>query len=320
MSITENIATKLTAIAENVPKVYQSGKNEGIGIGYGDGYRAGLDDGFGDGWMDNETMVVNELEEPVQKVKEYVPDSIEPNRDSVAMIRYIDETIPLVYENGQKSEYDRFWDSMLNNGARTSFLYGFAGQCWTPETFVPKYDLVVTNGNNMFMYTRMQIDLVEHFENIGRTIDFSQNAGWNNTFYQSYFTRVGVIDTRKVNAVMATFGYTIYLKTIDKLILKSDGSQTFTSAFEAARALKNIVIEGVIGNSISFQWSPLSKDSITSIVDALKSTASGKTLTLNEAAVVNAFGSTDAQEWIDLITGKSKDYNGTWTISLMKET
>lgn len=309
-----SIADKLTTIAENVPRVHQTGYDKG----YYQGYTEGEEIGFSDGWMDNENMVVGELHKPVRKVEDYTSVECEAN-DSGGIIQYIDENLPKVYENGQKSEHDRFWDSFLNNGNRTSFLYVFSGGGWTAETFVPNRDIIVKNGNNMFMYSRMQIDLVEHFENIGRTIDFTQNAGWNNTFYQSYFTRVGEIDARKVTTLTSTFAYTIYLETIDKLILKSDGSQTFSSTFEAARALKNIVIEGVIGNTVSFRWSPLSKESITGIINALKSTASGKTLTLNENAVVNAFGSIDAQEWIDLITGKSKDYNGTWTISLMEE-
>ena len=93
-----------------------------------------------------------------------------------------------------------------------------------------------------------------------------------------------------------------------------------SNAFSNMTNLQNIVIEGAIGqNGVNLSASTLlSKESITSFVNALLETASGKTITFSLNAVNKAFetsagaadGSTSA-EWGTLIAGKSN-----WTISL----
>jgi hypothetical protein len=59
----------------------------------------------------------------------------------------------------------------------------------------------------------------------------------------------------------------------------------------------------------------LDERSIRSIINHL-SDDKGATLTLKKNAVIKVFGSVDSPEWIELITSKSNDYNGKWTISL----
>lgn len=60
-----------------------------------------------------------------------------------------------------------------------------------------------------------------------------------------------------------------YITTIDKVILKNDGSQK-PNVFKYMYNLKNLTIEGVIGqNGLNIQWSPLSHDSLMSIINAL---------------------------------------------------
>lgn len=77
-----------------------------------------------------------------------------------------------------------------------------------------------------------------------------------------------------------------------------------------------------IGNNIDFKSCPLSCRSISCIVSALSSTASGKTLTLKKSAVENAFGIdadgySDDMYWFVLVADKSNEYDGNWTISLV---
>ena len=107
--------------------------------------------------------------------------------------------------------------------------------------------------------------------------------------------------------------YTFYgsaVETIDKLTV-NEGIQ-YTATFGECYNLKNIVLGGTIGNNIDFQWSTkLTKVSITSIINALSATASGKTLTLSEAAVISAFGNLD-DEWTTVMSGKDN-----WTICLV---
>jgi hypothetical protein len=106
----------------------------------------------------------------------------------------------------------------------------------------------------------------------------------------------------------------IYLETIEKVILKNDGSQTFNGAvFAYNYVLKNLTIEGTIGqNGFSVvDCKELSKASIISIINALSTTTSGLTVTLSKTAVVNAFGSETSAEWVTLKNEKSN-----WTVAL----
>ena len=118
----------------------------------------------------------------------------------------------------------------------------------------------------------------------------------------------------EISAVSATnlttlFGYNRSLVSVKKLILKSDGSQTFPSAFYNCTSLTNIEIEGVIGNNIDFKACPLNKASFESVINALSGTATDKTVTFNKTAKEAAF-TTD--EWSTLTATKSN-----WTFSLV---
>jgi hypothetical protein len=81
----------------------------------------------------------------------------------------------------------------------------------------------------------------------------------------------------------------------------------------------DLTIEGTIGqNEFNTQRSPLNKNSITSVINALSKTKSGLTVTFSRNAVNKAFetaegladGST-SQAWLDLIAKRNN-----WTISL----
>ncbi|MBE6965534.1 MAG: hypothetical protein E7441_05815 [Ruminococcaceae bacterium] len=66
---------------------------------------------------------------------------------------------------------------------------------------------------------------------------------------------------------------------------------------------------GVINHSISFEWLTLSKESITSIVNALSDSATGQTITFKKSAKEAAFTDT---EWTELIATKPN-----WTLALL---
>ena len=108
------------------------------------------------------------------------------------------------------------------------------------------------------------------------------------------------------------------LTTIQQLDLTS-GSYINTM-FTGCTSLVNLTMTGTIKSS-GFNVSPctkLSKASITSIINVLSSTTTGKSVTLSLTAVNTAFetssgagdGST-SEEWTTLIATKSN-----WTISL----
>lgn len=232
-----------------------------------------------------------------------------------------------VYEAGQKSEYDRFWDIYQNYGNRTECQGMFYGYGWKPETFKPKYSLKPTLAPSMFYMARLTgLDLVERFKELDLELSFEDCSNFNYTFSLCGISHIGVVDTRKASSLTYTFDQGYHdMVTIDKIILKDDGSQTFSNTFRYNYGLKEIRFDGIIGNDIDLRYSTaLSLDSILSIIIALKPDATGKTLCLSKTAVNKAFetsegandGST-SQGWLGVISSKSNQYDGTWTISLL---
>lgn len=175
-------------------------------------------------------------------------------------------------EAGKQAEYDRFWDEVQQNGKRTDYTYTFAGRAWNDKTFVPKYDIVPTNTLHIFSFN-MITDLVGILNSCGVRLDTSKDTNTSYLVNNSESLRnLPVLDTRSRKNI----NYYIYgntnLKTIEKVILKDDGSQGFNDySFTQNPKLEDIVFEGVIGKSVSFKDSPLLTDtSQDSIITALK--------------------------------------------------
>ena len=200
------------------------------------------------------------------------------------------------YQKGQRAEYDRFWDGFQNNGARTSYQYAFWGVGWTEETFAPKYDIKPTSAIQMFRSTRV-VDLIGCLNKNGVKLDFSETTDFTSTFEIGHMKNIPEVDTRSASALNSTFqGCSTNLETIEKVILKDDGSQTFTNTFINNTKLKNILFEGVIGQSISFQHSHLlTHDSLMSIINHLGTVTEVRTLTLG---TTNLAKLTDAEKAI----------------------
>lgn len=207
-----------------------------------------------------------------------IGDAIRAKLGGLALIPLADMPTEVgnVYDAGKQAEYDAFWDAYQDNGNLRNYDYAFAGLGWNDTTFKPKYPIVATYGNGMF--------------------------------YLSNISAISVINFANASSLYAAFRSAKKLATIEKLILSSTTNQTFTLTFEECNKLKNIVIEGVIKNSIDIHWSPLTKASITSIINALSATTTGRTVTISQTAKNNAF---TAEEWAALVATKPN-----WTIAL----
>lgn len=226
-----------------------------------------------------------------------------------------------VYEAGKQAEYDKFWDNYQTSGDRVNYYAAFCGPGWTIDNFKPKYDIPPTSCGIMFYMSTIRGDLVEILNTCGVTLDTSKSTNMSSMFANTFLTRVGVIDATNATALNQLFYTSSYLQTVEKLILKEDGTNTFSgNAFHYCTALTNITIEGVIGqNGFAVQHSTkLSKASITSIINALSTTTSGLVVQISKTAVNSAFetsvGAKDgvnSDEWKALIATKTN-----WTISL----
>ena len=227
-----------------------------------------------------------------------------------------------VFDAAKQNAYDVFWDIYQYNGTRDDYRSAFAGAGWTDETFKPKYDIKPTKlANSMFFCTRVT-DLPKLLTEYGIEFDTSKATNLNTVFGgSSYLIKAPTLSTVSTTNINTLFDDCRNLESIEKLILKDDGSQAPSNAFRYTYKLVDIVIEGVIGqNGFNFQWSTLlSKASILSIINALSTTTTGLTVTFSLAAVNNAFetaegvadGSTSA-EWTVLKATKSN-----WNIALV---
>lgn len=183
-------------------------------------------------------------------------------------LQTISENVPKVYESGieqgQQAEYDKFWDSYQNYGNLTNYQNVFGGAGWKDGNFKPKYTPNIKAAALMFRETGIK-------NIVG--LDFSNANDFQYAFYYSKVEYIDEISTISASRLYQTFDGCANLKTIGKLILKEDGSQTLTGPFNRCSSLENIGIEGVIGQTINFSASPLTVASMKSIITALKNYA-----------------------------------------------
>ena len=205
------------------------------------------------------------------------------------------------FDAGKQAEYDALWDSIQDYGNRKRYPFAFSSDMWTPETFKPKYPIQPTMANNMFGYWGSDTTRNYRFDFRGLPLDFSKAEILYNCFTGNYLIQaVGEINTTSAGTLSGFFNEAISLETVEKLVLKSDGSQQyFTNTFNNCRNLKNITIEGVIGDAISFGNSLLlTHDSLISIINHLKD-FSGTTTTMTcTLGATNLAKLTDAEKAI----------------------
>lgn len=187
----------------------------------------------------------------------------------------IAENIPAVYEAGKKAERNEFWKVLTNNGAKQSYYYTFSEKLWTKDNFKPTCNIVPTEAERTFYYHNrggVAYDLAQQLEDCGVKLDMSNNTTGSYTFCYAALTRIPEIDQRKsiFTCMFRQNSSNTKLVTIDKIICSSNGDQAFTQTFDGCSKLKNVTFEGVIGRTISFSASPLSVESMKSIISCLK--------------------------------------------------
>lgn len=220
----------------------------------------------------------------LQNAKANLKTAIEAKGVDVADTDTIDTFASKVDEiqiGGEDSWYDTFWDNYQQNGERANYNGAFAGACWTTETFKPKYDILPkgdvhqsTMADMMFFKSTMEIDLVEHLEKLGVTLDLRGARNLSQTFSYSAFTRLGVID------ISESFGAAWYrglfddmpnLVRIDKIKCAEKTLQVLIEAcFRNTPKLEYIRFEGdTFRRSMSFKTSPLNLDTAKHIIGLL---------------------------------------------------
>ena len=192
------------------------------------------------------------------------------------------------YVAGKKDEYDAFWDTYQDNGARTSYTCAFYGSGWRNANYKPKYPFIgLTTAASMYVGSRMTT--------ITTPLDLS---GCTDCSYM--------------------FSQCTSLRTITSI----NFGEKITNAnnmFASCKALTTIsTIEGTIATNIVLGSCPLDKETIKRLYKALSANASGKKITLKKTAVDAAFetseGANDggtSPEWLDMVdrdTGEKRNW------------
>ena len=225
----------------------------------------------------------------------------------------IAEKLPQVYDAGKKAEYDAFWDAYQSYGQPKPYTNAF-GSMWNAELFKPKYDIRPTSGYMMFHNSVGKAividDFVEFCERRGIVFDLSQCADLMYGLGKLQTKRHGVLDFSSCKSALYMFYANYTVETIEEMIFSEITNFSNNSTFADATKLANInKVSGILAKSIHFQNCPLTKSSITNIVNVLSPTVTGEIVTFNKAAKEAAF--TD-DEWAALIATKPN-----WTFSLV---
>lgn len=167
-------------------------------------------------------------------------------------------------EQGAQAEYDHFWNTFQQNGARTEYQYAFA-YYWYDSIFKPKYPIAVRDGQGMFMYS----EITEVPE-----LDLTNCIGTNSMFFRSKVEKIAKLKF-------------------------SESTVIHVGMFSYCYSLVDLMVEGTLAQNFNMSYaSRLSHDSLMSIINALKDySGSGTTYTLTLGAT-NLAKLTDAEKAI----------------------
>lgn len=207
-----------------------------------------------------------------EKFKE-IADAIREKTGSTDLIKPSEfaSKVGEVYEAGQQSEYDRFWNYHQVDGTRTNYSGFFAGPAWTNDNANPKYDIKP----EIFQYAMWNTGIKRLSKNFGKNgviVDFNKCWQFSYAFSYSNIEYVEELDVSRKGSTMITqsmFSNCTKLVTIEKMICNEAFTYSNTS-FASCTMLANIAIEGTIGCSFSFQWSPLTAESAINVITHLK--------------------------------------------------
>lgn len=197
-----------------------------------------------------------------------------------------------VYEAGQKSEYDKFWDEHQMNGERTIYAGAFAG--WKGENFNPKYKIAPVGSTvahymfYAFNRNRRGDETIEMFDMspYQHMLDFSGITTQTSMFMDAAIKNL-YCDFSKCKSLNSVF-QGANVSELENITLKVTSVTTsFTNWFNNRTKITKLFFtdDSEIAASVSFSdCLRLSYESLRSIINALGTVSSTKTLTLHADA------------------------------------
>lgn len=180
-------------------------------------------------------------------------------------------SIPEVYENGYdkgyQAQYDEFWDAYQDYGNQQSYSTSFKGTFWKDMNFNPKYKMKPTEMYEAFAGCAV----TDGYEILKEKLDLSVCKDIRYVFSNSALSHLPILMlTGDVDGRRAGFVENMQnLHTID-LIVIGDTIGNAVFKFGGDKKLKEIRFQGTIYFPINIQYSPLSVDSMKSIISCLK--------------------------------------------------
>ncbi len=188
--------------------------------------------------------------------------------------RNIDINTDKVYEAGQQSEYDRFWDSMVPRSEIGYSPYLFAGYGWKNSCFKPNKNLVFTSSaSGVFRQSGIK-NLKECLEQCGVTLDTSRATILSYAFAYGlleYLPKISVVSAgNNLEYMCGETDTSNQLIWIDEVEVAE--TNTFNGSFNYCKKLEHAIFTGTIAtNGLNLQWSTLlDKESLLSIINCLK--------------------------------------------------
>lgn len=173
------------------------------------------------------------------------------------------------YANGQNQYRTAMWNGIQNNGARTDYTNGFRQWKNAHSYWLPIHAMNMTAGSMVFYGFSSDLGLPELCEKAGiPPIDWSKVQTFGQTFSYATIPDIGIIDMRNATGGGSPLIYANVKKA--HLILKSDGSQGLGGTFTGVNGLTDLIFEGEIGSSSFSIPSPLTPESMISVITHLK--------------------------------------------------
>lgn len=190
-----------------------------------------------------------------------------------AQSKQLKQDFDKVYEAGKKAEQDIFWDEFQDYGNRTDYASAF--RYWKAEEITPKYKIAPTAAAGQLFYNCSKLKTIDKkmFDLSKATYTPTGNSSSSYAFCAGcnsleYFPDIGL----QAGYCYWGFDRCFKLKTIEVYRVAENvafGSGS-SGTFYRCDALENITIEGIIGRSIQFTYSPLTPESMKSIITHLK--------------------------------------------------
>lgn len=212
-------------------------------------------------------------------------------------------------EDTSETVTEAFWDAFTASGNRTFYEYAFRQTAF--EYIRPQYKITPSGCRSLSMFhgaTKLKVIEKAFFDLSGVTATTAAStAGHYNTF-------VNCDSLEKIEDIglpaggyYYTFAQCDILHTLE--MFRANADCKFNNAFTNCNSLQNITVEdgSEIGqNGLNFQWSPLTTDSMKSIITHLKDL----TGTSNANAFTIKF-SGDSWDALDA-EGNTAPHGGTW--------